>query len=29
MGGWVTTEDLQSVMEETSGIDLSDFFDFF
>ncbi len=28
MGGWITTEDLQAVMEETSGEDLSDFFDF-
>jgi hypothetical protein len=28
MGGWITTEDLQAVMEETSGIDLADFFDY-
>jgi hypothetical protein len=28
MGSWVTTEDLQAVLEETSGEDLSDFFDF-
>ena len=28
MKGWVTTEDLQAVMEETSGIDLADFFDY-
>jgi aminopeptidase N len=28
MGSWITTEDLQAVMEETAGVDLSDFFDF-
>ncbi|MAY81454.1 MAG: hypothetical protein CL930_11805 [Deltaproteobacteria bacterium] len=28
MGGRVTTDDLQAVFEETSGQDLSDFFDF-
>jgi hypothetical protein len=25
---WITTDDLQAIMEETSGIDLADFFDF-
>jgi len=28
MGSWITTEDLQAVMEETSGMDLADFFDY-
>jgi hypothetical protein len=27
-GKWITTDDLQAVMEETSGVDLADFFDY-